>query len=108
MTQTIVQINFTFEGTAAEYAETNLPAAPAIKEVPGVRWKIWLMRERDHEAGGIYLFESAAAAQTFVDGPLVSELRAMPTITNFSAKLFDILEQHTAITQGPVEVGAGA
>lgn len=46
----------------------HLPAAPVIKEVPGVRWKIRLMRERDHETGGIYLFESATAAQAFVDG----------------------------------------
>jgi hypothetical protein len=37
-------------------------------------------------------------------GPIVAALKASPDYSNVSAKLFDVLESHSAITKGPVEV----
>jgi hypothetical protein len=61
------------------------------------------MNEAEHEAGGIYLFDSEAAAQAYMDGPIATALKSSPVISNFSAKLFDVMESHTAITRGPVK-----
>jgi hypothetical protein len=33
----------------------------------------------------------------------VAALKASPAVSNISAKLFDVLESHTAITRGPVK-----
>jgi hypothetical protein len=54
-------------------------------------------------AGGIYLFESEGAAQSYLDGPIVGALKTSPAVSNISAKLFDVLESHTAMTRGPVK-----
>ena len=102
MSQQILQINYTFSGSRAAYEEANLPYAAPIAEIPGVRWKIWLMNETAHEAGGIYLFDDEAAAQAFVDGPVVAALRDDLSLSHVSLKQFDILEAHTDITRGPV------
>ena len=63
------------------------------------------MNEAEHEAGGIYLFESEGSAQACLDSPIVSPLKFSSVISNISAKLFDVMESHTAITGGPVGKG---
>jgi hypothetical protein len=35
-------------------------------------------------------------------GPIVAALKASPAVSDISAKLFDVLEKHTAITKGLV------
>ena len=54
------------------------------------------------QAGGLYLFESESAAQAYLDGPIVSALKGNSSFSNISAKLFDVLESHSAITRGPI------
>jgi hypothetical protein len=39
------------------------------------------MNEAEHGAGGIYLFESEAAAQAYLAGPIVAELKASPAVS---------------------------
>jgi hypothetical protein len=61
------------------------------------------MNAAEHAAGGIFLFESEAAAQSYLAGPIVAALKSSPAVSNISAKLFDVMEKHTAITRGPVK-----
>ena len=103
MSEKILQVNLKFSISRAELVAAWLEAAQPIADVPGLRWKVWLMNEAEHEAGGIYLFESEAAAQSYLAGPIVAGLKASPAISNISAKLFDVLESHTAITRGPLK-----
>ena len=105
MSQKLLQVNVTFSVSRADLAAAWLQAAQPIADTPGLLWKVWLMNEAEHEAGGIYLFESESAAQSYLDGPIVAVLKASPVISNISAKLFDVLEDHTAITRGPVKKG---
>lgn len=95
----IVQINYKFSGPRAEFEKENLPYAKPIAETPGLRWKIWIINEEQSEAGGIYLFDDAAAAQEFLAGPIIAEMKNDPTL---SIKVFDVMEEHTAVTRGPV------
>lgn len=103
MSQTILQVNFTFSGVSgAELQAAWLPAAQPIADTPGLRWKVWLINEAQRECGGIYLFDDEAAAQGFLDGPIVAATKEAPILSNASVKRFDIMEAHTVVTRGPV------
>ena len=102
MSQTLVQINFKFNMSAAEYEAAVEPAAHAIAQLPGFQWKIWLMNEYAQEAGGIYLFDNAAAAQSYTEGPIVGKLAQMPGVMDIQVKQFGIAGNLTAITNGPL------
>jgi hypothetical protein len=103
MSQKILQVNLKFNIPKADLEAAWLPVAQPIADVPGLRWKIWLMNEKEHCAGGIYLFESEAALQAYMAGPIVAAMMVSPVLSNIEAKVFDSLESHTAITRGPVK-----
>jgi hypothetical protein len=44
--------------------------APLFDAYPGLLWKAFLLREPDPAYGAFYLWESAEAAASFLDGPL--------------------------------------
>jgi Putative mono-oxygenase ydhR len=96
----VLQINYRLNGPRAEYERENLPYAQPIADLPGLRWKIWIINEAQSEAGGIYLFDSDAALEAFVKGPIVAEMKGDPTL---SIKAFDVMPEHTAITRGPAK-----
>lgn len=102
MSQQLLQVNFKFSIPRADLTSAWLGAAQPIADVPGLLWKIWLMNEAEKEAGGIYLFESRAAAKSYMSGPIVAGLKSSPAVSNISAKLYDVLEEHSAITRAPL------
>ena len=53
---------------------------------------------------GSTFFESEAAEQTYLDGPICAALKSSPVISNINAKMFDVLDQHSSITRGPLDV----
>ena len=103
MSLKLLQVNVKFSIPRGDLEAAWLGAAQPIADLPGLRWKVWLMNEAEGEAGGVYLFESEGAAQAYLEGPIVAALKASPAVSNISAKLFDVLEGHTAITRGPVK-----
>ena len=103
----IVQINFTLTVSTEEYHQMSLSLTDTLAALPGLRWKIWLLNEENRRAGGLYLFESEAAAQAYVDGPIVASLHGAPFLTDLSVSQFGTIEDLTAATRGPVEF-AGA
>jgi hypothetical protein len=104
MSKTIVQVNFEYHMALAEYEAINEQAAQPIAEVEGLVWKIFLIDEAAPEAGGLYLFENAASAEAYLNGPLITGLRQHPGITNVRVKLSNILETPTLVTRGPIGV----
>ena len=103
MSQKILQINMKFSISRADLEAAWLPVAQQIADLPGLVWKVWLMNEKEHTAGGIYLFENEAALKAYMDGPIVAAAMASPVLSNIDAKVFDMLDSHTAITRGPVK-----
>ena len=101
MSPKLNQVNYNFTGTRAEFQTANLPFAPVLAELPGLRWKIWLMNEAEHLAGGLGLFADEATTQAFINDVLLAP-GGDPTISNIVYKIFDVLEEHSAITRGPV------
>jgi hypothetical protein len=102
MSQQILQVNVKFSIPRADLAAAWLGAAQPVADTPGLQWKVWLMNEAESEAGGIYLFESKGALESYMTGPIVAALKASPAISDISAKTFDVLEEHSAITRAPL------
>ncbi len=99
----ILQINFNLNVPPAEYQKTADSIAPAFVEVPGLVWKIWLLNPVTQEAGGIYLFDSQAPLEAYLNGPLVAQLRGLTSIRNISTKQFEVMPVITALTRSPVQ-----
>jgi hypothetical protein len=104
----ILQINFKLNAPAAEYRKMCQSLAQPVADVPGLRWKVWLLNEREKEAGGIYLFDTEQTLNDYVAGPIVTQVKSHPALQDLSAKKFDVMEEVTAITRGPVSAMAAA
>jgi hypothetical protein len=99
----ILQINFNLNVPVVEYEKMADSVAQAFLDVPGLKWKIWLLNPAAQEAGGIYLFDSQASLDAYLNGPLVAQLRGLTAVRNLSVKQFDVMPEITALTRGPVE-----
>jgi hypothetical protein len=99
MSAKILQINYKLKGLRTDYEQENLPYAQPIADIPGLRWKVWIINEAQSEAGGVYLFDNDDAVQAFMDGPTIAEMKDDPTL---SIKPFDVIAELTTITRGPV------
>jgi Putative mono-oxygenase ydhR len=98
----LLQLNFKLSIPVEQYEHATEHAAQAIANVAGLRWKIWIVNAAEHEAGGLYCFESREAADAYLNGPIVANLKGAPFASEVSVKRFDYLEGHTALTRGPV------
>ena len=99
----ILQINFSLTVPVAEYQKMADSVAPAFLDVPGLIWKIWLLNPAAQEAGGIYLFDSQASLDAYLNGPLVAKLRGLTSIRDVSMKQFEVMPELTALTRGSFE-----
>ena len=98
----IVQVNFKLNVPAPEFLEAAAGLGEPFAQVPGLVWKIWMLNEEAGEAGGLYLFESDAARQAFLQSELAAAVKAAPILRDFEAKVFDVIPGVTALTRGPV------
>jgi hypothetical protein len=98
----VLQINFKFSVPTADLANAFEPLVKEIAATPGLRWKVWLLNEQEHEAGGIYLFDDEASVRDYLAGPIVAGLKAHPALSEISAKQFDVIDAFTAATRGPI------
>ena len=103
MSGKILQLNFKFSVTGDEYEKAVAPLAKEFAALSGLRWKIWMINEAEQEAGGIYLFKDEASAKAYLEGPLAAQVMKHPALSDFSAKLFDVMGDVTKITRGPVK-----
>ena len=99
----ILQINFKFNVTAAEYEQAIAPHAEAFAAIPGLSWKVWILNAAESEAGGIYLFENGSSLDAFLKSKLAEGVVNNPALSEFSIKTFDVMATETMITGGLVE-----
>ena len=98
----ILQVNFKLNVSSTDYEQAASQLASEFAAVPGLRWKIWTINEAEREAGGIYLFEDEASIKAYLEGPLAAQVTNHPAFSDFSVKQFDVMDDMTAITRGPV------
>lgn len=64
----LLQIDFAYPGPwGRELTATYRMLADSLNELPGLRWKFWSEDRKAGRASGVYLFETAAQARTYVD-----------------------------------------
>ena len=102
MAKQLLQVNFIWDGTLDEAMEAFAPMVQPIVDQPGLRWKVWCWNDDAHEFAGEYLFENQSAVNGYLGGPIVEQLNKHPKINNLSAKVFDVLEEPSKVTRGPV------
>ena len=102
MSETILQINFKFEGSKADYLKAFREAAEPIAASAGLRWKVWPWNEDEQVGGGIYLFDDESSAQAYLEGPIAAGLGQHPAVSEIRVRQFEVLDSLTAITRGPV------
>ncbi|MEJ2102274.1 MAG: YdhR family protein [Desulfobacterales bacterium] len=98
----VLQINFKTNVSAEEFQKEALQIANDVANVPGLRWKIWIVNEETSEAGGLYLFDDQASVEAYLAGPIVADLKSKPPVIEISFKQFNVVDDNTAITRGPV------
>ncbi len=98
MSARILQVNFKYSVSRSEYEEAAASLAGAFADVPGLRWKVWIM----NEAGGIYLFDDDASLQAYLTGSLAVQVQSHPAFSDMSAKQFEVMSDAAVITRGPV------
>ena len=104
----ILQISFHLNVPRAEFEDIARSLASDFAQLPGLTWKIWLMNETERQAGGIYLFEDQSSLDAYLEGPLAQAVMAHPALSDLAAKQFDVIEDCTAITRGPLKVAQTA
>ena len=103
MAKKLLQLNFKFSVSKSEYEQAVSPLAKDFAALKGLVWKIWIINEAQSEAGGIYLFQDESSLKAYLDGPLAGQVKSHPALSDMSAKIFDIMDDVTGITRGPVK-----
>lgn len=103
MSQKIIQINFQFQGTPEIFTKNSIAIANIFAQLPGLRWKIWLMNEERNEAGGIYLFANDEFASNYLQSDLLKMISNNSDFSNVSIKQFDTLDLPGLVTNAPVK-----
>jgi hypothetical protein len=98
----ILQINFKFNVSREQFEETCSSLARDVANVPGLLWKVWLMNDKENEAGGIYLFADEASVEEYKSSPLVAGVLSHPALSDFNIKQFEVLDTVSRVTRAPI------
>lgn len=85
-----------------EYLAVAQGAAGSFAEWPGLISKLWLADEASNTYGGIYVFESSAAAAASRDTELFRTMVANPVFVDVTISEFSLLTGPTETTGGPL------
>ncbi len=99
----ILQVNYRYNRTRPEQEKAALQSAQPIANVKGMVWKVWILNEAERTAGGIYLFEDEASAVAYLNGPIITAMKSLPVISDFKARMFDVIPEPTRVTHGPID-----
>ena len=104
----ILQINFKFNVPREQFEENCSSLAQDFANVPGLLWKVWLMNDKENEAGGIYLFADEASVKEYKGSPLVAAVLSHPALSDFNIKQFEVLDTVSRVTRAPIPATAAA
>src|SRR5437879_12866314 len=103
MSQKILQINFKFTTATADHLKLVAPLADPIGAVPGLTWKIWMLNDQNHEAGGVYLFRAEASVNAYLTRDIGLGMQQQPTVRDMSADGRDGAEKIATNRRGTLE-----
>ena len=77
-------------------------AATIIASADGLVWKIWLVQKTEFEMGGMYLFANRAAAEAYLNHPVIQAVRSNPAVESSQSQLWDVEGSLSALTRAPL------
>jgi hypothetical protein len=96
-------VTFHLAGVSADdYLAVAQGAAGSFAEWPGLISKLWLADDHTNTYGGIYVFESSAAAAASRDTELFQTMASNPAFADVTISEFSLLPGPTATTGGPL------
>lgn len=101
----VLQINYRRPDMPAQEWDaryTDEIAKPFV-DMQGLKWKIWIDEPTDQLSGGIYLFETRADAEAYLNGPIVARMKANNALADLSFRVFEIREHVSRLTRAPLE-----
>ena len=101
-TKMVLTVKYNYSMPTEEFKKITSSIAAQFSEIPGLCWKIWLIKEDRKEAGGVYLFESTEALEQFMNGPLFERLANNPAYSNLQINTFSVAEAPSLITDAPL------
>ena len=106
----ILQVNFEYPNMSPAMMAANNTAerAKPFLDVAGLLWKIWLNTEGGPKVGGLYCFDSRAAAEAYLAGPIVARIKANPEVANLTTQIYAVTENPSRVTHAPVPFLANA
>ena len=94
-------INFNLDGIdRTEYEAVCDELAETFAALPGLISKHWIANDDTNTYGGIYIWESRDAYQSFLNSELFAGVGANPALANVESKDFGVIEAPTRITRG--------
>lgn len=98
----LLQMDFPVDGPWGEdMTEAYKELAESIAKEPGFISKIWTENKETGEAGGIYLFEDEDSLNKYLN--MHKERLQSFGVRDIQAKVFDVNEPLTAITNGKID-----
>ena len=102
MSKKLLQLHFAFSGPfGSEMSRQLVELAESINQEPGFIWKVWTESEKNHEAGGIYLFEDEETALAYLNKH-TARLKSLG-VDEVIGKVFDVNEPLTALNHGHLQ-----
>ena len=100
----VLEVDFTYDfASADEYIAAVSPMAEQWLAVPGLIWKTWILDEETKRAGAVYLFETPAARQAYLDSELGVAVATHPAFSDFRVQQYDVMRGESLVTRGPLE-----
>lgn len=102
MGKVIAQVNYNSTYKDEKSREEKRLMAESRATIPGFIWKVWLRNEETGRGGGLFLFEDRASADAWVEGRKTRKFA--PSTSNITVELFDVDEELTRISRGPIDL----
>ena len=102
MSEILLQVNFNYSVSKEEYKEAIAPLVDKFAQLPGLKWKVWILNAENKEAGGIYMFGDQESVADYLASSLAKIVTTHSALSNFSIKQFTVMKSESKITRGPV------
>jgi hypothetical protein len=99
---TILHLRFKLRVPPDVLLDHSREAATIIASVEGLIWKIWVSKTEEFETGGIYLFANRAAAEAYLNHPVIQALRSNPAVVSTESQLWEVESSLSALTRAPL------
>lgn len=99
---TVLHLRFKLRVPSSAFLAKSREAATIIASLPGLLWKIWVLREEESELGGVYAFTDRRAAEAYLSHPVIQAMYNNRAVASSESQLWDVDSSLSALTRAPL------